>query len=134
MVQRLPRACGNSESEPNKLLDAHGEQLDIKAAGTSVTGDQTVATLPRSLAAKYYGTGVPGRLEPSSPGNVLVSPDAALRTIRDLQRALHEQFGSASSRAAWTTPSISFLPVSGELRAASDTRQWGAQAFPRTQP
>jgi hypothetical protein len=42
----LARA-GNSESEPNKLLEAHGERLDVGAAGTTGAGDQALATVGR---------------------------------------------------------------------------------------
>ena len=41
----LARAA-NSESEPNRLLEeAHGERLDLSAAGTTGAGDQRVAPL-----------------------------------------------------------------------------------------
>ncbi len=43
-AQCLARA-GNSESEPNKLLEAHGERLDLGAADTTDAGDQALATV-----------------------------------------------------------------------------------------
>jgi hypothetical protein len=40
----LARA-GNSESEPNELLEAHGERLDVGAAGAAVIGDPALAAV-----------------------------------------------------------------------------------------
>ena len=36
---------GNSQSEPNELLEAHGERLDIPAASTTGAGDQALASV-----------------------------------------------------------------------------------------
>jgi len=41
-TQPLARA-GNSESEQDKLLEAHGERLDLGAAGTTTARDQALA-------------------------------------------------------------------------------------------
>lgn len=40
----LPRA-GNSESEPNKLLEAHGERLELGTSNTAGAGDPALAAL-----------------------------------------------------------------------------------------
>ena len=41
----LASRAGNLESEPNKLLEAHGERLDGGATGTAGSGDQDLATV-----------------------------------------------------------------------------------------
>jgi hypothetical protein len=43
-AQPLARA-GNQESEPNKLLEAHGERLDLGATSTAGAGDQALAAV-----------------------------------------------------------------------------------------
>ena len=40
----LARA-GNCESEPNRLLEAHGERLDLRTASATGASDQTLATV-----------------------------------------------------------------------------------------
>lgn len=45
VVNAAPTRAAIQETEPNKLLEAHGERLDTGAAGTAGEGDQALATV-----------------------------------------------------------------------------------------